>query len=269
MSAPSKAYAVAHEVVALGVGQRDVHAKARQQRDERLRAGERLAVARRIRPGHGHLLAAEVLQAAKLLDEVKHVGGGLGGVVGVGLQGDERGTVVEHAVVIGLVDGLGDLGHVGVALADVHVVADADDVGHEGDHRGGLAHGLAVGDLRLALIEVLELKAQEVRGLGEREARARGVVTEERDGEARVKDARRDVALAEVAQGGGHDVERAQLVSGLVPGVQEVGVVHAGEVVALELVEKRGEVLGHVRFLSVRIRASTGCRCRWRRRGRR
>ena len=39
---------------------------------------------------------------------------------------------------------------IGVALADVHVVPDADDVGHEGDHVGGLADGLAVGDLALA-----------------------------------------------------------------------------------------------------------------------
>ena len=180
-------------------------------------------------------------------------------MVGVGLQGDEGRAVVEHAVLVGLVDGLGDLGHVGVALADVHVVTDADDVGHEGDHRGGLADGLAVGDLGLALVEVLELEAEQVRGLGEREARARGVVTEERDGEAGVKNARRDVALAEVAQGGGHGVERAQLVGGLVPGVQEVGVVHAGEVVALELVEKRGEVLGHGRFLSACKRDSHFC----------
>ena len=66
--------------------------------------------------------------------------------------------MVEHAVGVGLGNGLGDLGHVGVALADVHVVADADDVGHERDHRGGLADGLAVRDLALALVEVLELE---------------------------------------------------------------------------------------------------------------
>ena len=120
-------------------------------------------------------------------------------------------------------------------------------------HRGGLADGLAVGDLGLALVEVLELEAKKVRGLGEREARAGGVVTEERDREAGVEDARGDVALAEVAQRGGHGVEGAELVGGLVPGVQEVGVVHAGEVVALELVEKRGEVLSHCGSLS-RIR---------------
>ena len=37
-----------HEVVALGVGQGDVHAKAGQQADQRLRAGQRLAVRGRI-----------------------------------------------------------------------------------------------------------------------------------------------------------------------------------------------------------------------------
>ena len=112
-----------HEVVALGVSQGDVHAKAGQQADQRLRAGQRLAVRGRIGPGDGNLLALEVLEAAKLVDEVEHVGRGLRGVIGVGLQGDKRGTVIQNAVLVSLLHGLGDLGHVGVALADVHVVA--------------------------------------------------------------------------------------------------------------------------------------------------
>ena len=53
--------AVAHEVIALGMRERDVHAEARQKRDERLRAGEWLAVGGRVSPGHGNLLAAQVL----------------------------------------------------------------------------------------------------------------------------------------------------------------------------------------------------------------
>ena len=81
-------------------------------------------------------------------------------MVGVGLQGDQRGTVVENAVGVCLLDGLGDLGHIGVAGTDVHVVADTDDVGHEGNHGSGLANGLAVGDLGLLLVQILELETK-------------------------------------------------------------------------------------------------------------
>ena len=241
-----------HEVVALGVSQGHVHAKARQQGDEGLRAGQRLAVGGRVGPGDGDLLALEVLQATELLDEVEHVGGGLGGVVGVGLQGDQGRTVVQDAVVVGLLHGLGDLGHVGVALADVHVVADADDVSHEGDHGSGLADGLAVGDLGLLLVQVLKLEAEQVGGLGEGEAGAGGVVAEERHGQAGVEDLGGDVALAQVAQGGGGGVEGAQLVGGLVPGVQEVAAVHALEVKAVQHVDVLLD-LAHVVPLLVRL----------------
>ncbi len=59
-----------------------------------------------------------------------------------------------------------------VALADEHVVTDADDVGHEGDHVSRLADGLAVGDLGLLLVQILHLKAQQVGG-GAKEKRVR------------------------------------------------------------------------------------------------
>ena len=68
--------------------------------------------------------------------------------------------------------------HVGVALADVHVVADADHLRHEGDHVRRLAHRLPVGDLALSLVEVGDGEAQQVAGRGEAEARAGGVVAE-------------------------------------------------------------------------------------------
>ena len=226
-----------HEVVALGVSQGDVHAKAGEQHDERLRAGEGLAVGRAIGPGDGDLLALEVVKATKLVDEVEQVGRRLRGVVGVGLQRDERGTVVEDAVGVGLRHGLRDLLHVRVALADELVVTDADDISHEADHRGGLAHGLAVGDLRLGLVEVLELQAQHVGARGKREARTGGVVAEVGDRKAGVEDARGDVALAQVAKGVGDQVKSAELVGGLIPRVQEVVVVHLGVVELLELVE--------------------------------
>ena len=108
--------------------------------------------------------------------------------------------MIQNAVLVGLLNGLGDLGHVGVSLADVHVVADADDVGHEGNHGSGLADGLAVSDLGLLLVQVLQLKAEQVGGLREGEPRTGGVVAEQRDGQTRVEDLGRDVVLAQLAQ---------------------------------------------------------------------
>ena len=116
--------------------------------------------------------------------------------------------MIQNAILVGLLHGLGDLGHVGVALADVHVVADADDVGHEGDHGSGLADGLAVSDLGLLLVQVLQLKAEQVGCLREGEARTGGVVTEQGDGQTRIEDLGRNVVLAQLAQGVGDDVER-------------------------------------------------------------
>ena len=160
-------------------------------------------------------------------------------MVGVGLQAHQGRAVVQDAVAPGLLHGLRDLLHVRVALADELVVADADDVGHEADHRGGLAHGLAVGDLRLGLVQVLQLQAQQVGAGGKREARARGVVAEVGDREAGLEDARADVALAQVPEGVGNQVHGAQLVGRLVPRVQEVVVVHVLEVELGKLLQVR------------------------------
>ena len=255
-----------HEVVALGVGQGDVHAKTGQQADQRLRAGQRLAVRGRVGPGDGNLLALEVLKTAKLVDEVEHVGRGLRGVIGVGLQGDERGTVIQNAVLVSLLHGLGDLGHVGVALADVHVVADADDVGHEGDHVGRLTDRLAMGDLGLLLVEDLLLEAEEVAGGGEGEAGTGGVVAEEGDAEAGVEDLRGLVVLAQLAQGVGDDVERLELIGGLIPGVQEVAAVHALKIEAVQLLDELGKLGVHVNILSkdetiAMSRCAPACAC--------
>ena len=94
-----------------------------------------------------------------MVDDVQHVSHGLGGVVDVALEVDQGGLLLQHAVLVALGHGVHELVHVGVALADVHVVADTDHVGHEGNHVGGLAHGLAVGYLGFALVQILNLKA--------------------------------------------------------------------------------------------------------------
>ena len=49
--------------------------------------------------------------------------------------------------------------HVSVALADVHVVADTDDVSHEGNHVSCLADSLAMGYLALTLVQILDFQA--------------------------------------------------------------------------------------------------------------
>ena len=46
-----------------------------------------------------------------------------------------------------------------MALADIHVVADTDDVGHEGNHISRFADCFAVGNLALLFIEVLNLES--------------------------------------------------------------------------------------------------------------
>ena len=50
--------------------------------------------------------------------------------------------------------------HISVSLTDVHIIADTDYVGHEGDHVGCLAYSLAVSNLRFALVQILNLQAR-------------------------------------------------------------------------------------------------------------
>ena len=117
------------------------------------------------------------------------VGQALGRVVEVALEVDDRRALQQDALAVALVERGGDLAHVGVALAEEHVVADADDLGEEADHRGGLAHGLAVGDLRGGLVELLGREAEQVAGRPEGVARARRLVAE--DGRRRGRSRRR------------------------------------------------------------------------------
>ena len=174
--------------------------------------------------------------------------------------------MIQNAVLVGLLHGLRDLGHVGVALADVHVIADADDVGHEGDHGSGLADGLAVGDLGLLLVQVLQLKAEQVGGLREGEARTGGVVAEQGDGQARVEDLGRNVVLAQLAQGVGDDVESLELIGGLVPSVQEIAAVHTLKIEAVQLLDELGKLSVHGNVLSkdetiAMSRCAPACAC--------
>ncbi len=209
------------------MGQHHLHAEPGHQADDPLGHGERLPVGGRVGPAHGDLLALESLRPAEMPEEVHGVGHGLGGVVDVALEVHQRGALLQDAGGVALLHRAGDFPHVGVALADVHVVADADHLGHEGDHVGRLPHRLAVGDLALALVQILERQAEEVAGAGEAEAGAGGVVAEDADGQAAVEDPGRDVVSPHLPQDVGHGEDRRQLVVGLLPGEQEVRQVQA------------------------------------------
>jgi len=170
------------------MSQRHIHAHAGKQRDHALWHRERLAVARRICPGHGDLLAPELINSAEVVDQMLQVGHRLGGVVQVALQVDQGRALFENAVRKTLRDGVGHRFHVGVAFADVHVVANPDDIGHKGDHVRSLPDRLAMRDLRLALVQVLNSQSQQVAGAGEAETGPRRVVAEDGDGQAAVED---------------------------------------------------------------------------------
>ena len=74
-----------HDLVPCRMGQNHLHAEAGHQSDNPLGHGERLAVRRTVGPGHGDLLAVEIFHPAKGVDQVQHIGHGLGGVVDVAL----------------------------------------------------------------------------------------------------------------------------------------------------------------------------------------
>ena len=232
---------VVHDLVALGISEGHVHAEAGEQARHALGHGQGLAVGGAVGPGHGHLFALEVFDGlvqivafAQGVDAVEHVRHALGGMVDVALEVDQRGLLLQYARLVALGDGVHHVVHVGVALADVHVVPDADDVRHEGDHVGGLPHGFAMGDLALALVQILDLDAQQVAGGGEGEPGAGGVVAEQGDAQAGVEDLGGDVVLPEVTEGVGHREHRRDLIVGLFPGQEKVAIVH---VVELQLVQ--------------------------------
>ena len=219
-----------HHVIALGMRQRHVHAEAGEQADHTLGNGQGLAVGGGIRPGHSDLLALQVLHAAEVVDDVQHIGHALGGVIHVALQVHQSGLLLQNTVAVAFLHGVHEGLLILVTLADEHIIADADDVGHEGHHVGRLADGLAVGDLGLLLVQILHLQTQQVAGGGEGEAGTGGVVAEDGDAQAGIEHAGALVALAQVAQSVGHGEDGVDLVVGLVPSPIEIGLVHVVDV---------------------------------------
>ena len=161
------------------MSQDDVHAQTGHEADDALRDREGFAIGRGVSPGHGDFLAFQVFQAAHFMDDMGRVGHTLGRMVDVALEVDQSRLLFEDAVFITLGDGVDDFFLVRMALADVHIVADADDVGHEGNHVGRFADRFAVSNLALLFVQVLDLQAEEIAGRGEGEARTRRIVAED------------------------------------------------------------------------------------------
>ena len=99
-------------------------------------------------------------------------------MVNITLQIDQGRSLLQNVLVKSLLYRPGDFPHIGVALADVHVIPNTDDVRHKGDHVGGLADRFTVGHLGFALIEILHGQAQQVTGAGKAESGPGGLIPE-------------------------------------------------------------------------------------------
>ena len=94
--------------------------------------------------------------------DVKHIRHALCRMVDIALKVHQRGLLLKHAVTPALGHGIDDVMHIFISLSDIHVIADAYHVRHEGNHVRSLPDGLSVGYLALFLIQILYLKAKEV-----------------------------------------------------------------------------------------------------------
>ena len=78
------------------------------------------------------------------MDDVEHVSHCLCRVVDIALQVDKSRLLFQDAVLVALGHSIHNFVHVSISFADVHVIADPDDISHEGDHVRSLAYSLAV-----------------------------------------------------------------------------------------------------------------------------
>ena len=157
-------------------------------------------------------------------------------MVDVALQVHQRGLLLQHAVPVARGNGVHELMHIGVALADVHIVPNSDHISHEGDHVGGFPDGFAMGDLAFALVQILHFQAQQIAGGGEGEAGTGGVIPEQGDAQTGLENLGGDIVLTHIAQGVGHGEDGFQLVVGLFPGQEKVAIVHILEIQGVQLV---------------------------------
>jgi hypothetical protein len=83
-----------------------------------------------------------------------------------------------------------------------------------------------VGNLRLALIQILNLQAQQIAGRREREPGAGGIVTEQGNAQTAFKYLGGNVVFPHKPKGVGNRKHRLQLLIRLLPGKEKVAVVH-------------------------------------------
>ncbi len=163
----------AHHVVPFRVSEHDIHSEAGEKSDDSLRNGKRLAVGGTVRPCHRHFLALEIFHASKMVDYMEHIRHRLCRVVDVALKVHQRRSLFQHPLVIPFLHSISNLLHIGVAFANIHIISNSDDIRHETDHISGFPNGLAVSDLALLFIEILDFQAKQVTGAGKAEPGSR------------------------------------------------------------------------------------------------
>ena len=92
------------------------------------------------------------------MDDVEHISHCLCRVIDIALQVDKSRFLLKDTVFISLCYGVNNFVHISISFADVHIIADADNVSHERDHVGCLADCLTVCNLRFSLVQILNLK---------------------------------------------------------------------------------------------------------------
>ncbi len=138
------------------------------------------------------------------------------------MEVDQGGALGQDAVVIAIGDRIGNLHHVGVSLAGIHIVPDADHFCEEGDHIGGLAHRLAMGDLGFHLVQFGQCQAQTVDRGGKAEAGAGAVVAENGDRQTIVEDAPGLLFPVQQLQYLRHQHHGLEVVQAVLPGEEEI-----------------------------------------------
>ena len=177
-----------NQVVSFRISQRNVHAETGHQADNTLRNGQRLAVRRGISPCHGQFFAFQVFQSAEMFFQPRQIGHGLRRVVNVALQVDHCRTVRQNAFFISHIQRFGDFDLIGVAGAQIHVVADTDDFGAKRNHVGRFLNRFTVRDLRFRFVQILHAQPQKVAGRSKGKARARRIIAENGNSQTCFKD---------------------------------------------------------------------------------
>ena len=230
--------ALRENIISFRMRKHDIHAEAGHQADHALRNGQRLSVAGRICPGHGKLFALQVLNAAKVMNDLLHVGKALRRMVNVTLQVDERRLLLQDSVLVSLRHRVHEGFLVSMTLSDIHVIPDSDDIRHKGNHVRGFSHCFAMRDLALLLIQILYLQSEQVAGRAEGKPGSGGVVAEHGDAESGVEDLRGNILLSQMSEGIRHSEDGHDLIVCLIPGKEEIILIHVAELQRIKLVNK-------------------------------